>query len=201
MESPDPHKDASDWILKGGATADDIKARALEARMYVAPDIEQRQHGGAPPPQQATTSQAPPKEKPKKFAEHRYRQRRTPGRAPRPRHPPRAEWKTLDGLGRPALAARSHARGRAPGEGDDPRHPRRTKNTLMNAEEREKLRNFAKKSESNASINNMISRARAEPGVSMSTEQLDAHPWLLNLKNGTLDLRTRKLRRTIARTC
>jgi DNA primase len=43
MESPDPHKDASDWILKGGATADDIKARALEARMYVAPEIDQRQ--------------------------------------------------------------------------------------------------------------------------------------------------------------
>lgn len=39
----------------------------------------------------------------------------------------------------------------------------------------------------------MVSLAKSEPGVPVISEQLDAHPWLLNCQNGTLDLHTGKL--------
>jgi len=35
--------------------------------------------------------------------------------------------------------------------------------------------------------------ARSEPGIAVSTDELDAHHWLFNCANGTLDLRTLKL--------
>lgn len=53
---------------------------------------------------------------------------------------------------------------------------------------------FAKMTNSAAGIRNMVSLARSEPGVGIDFNQLDAHPWMLNVENGTLDLRTGKLR-------
>lgn len=52
---------------------------------------------------------------------------------------------------------------------------------------------FAKKSENKAGLSNMIDLARSLHGVSVSAADLDRDPWLLNVANGTLDLRTGKL--------
>lgn len=191
MESPDPHKDASDWILRGGATAADIKARAKEARLYVAPAIEL---ASAEPPSDEGEPAAAPKDKPRKFALTDI------GNAERlvARHgddfhyvPEWKSWLVWDG--RRWQRDKTHELERR--AKDTIRNiTSETKTTLMNAEQREKLVNFSKKSESNSSVNNMLSRARAEPGIAIATDQLDAHPWLLNLKNGTLDLRTAELK-------
>jgi P4 family phage/plasmid primase-like protien len=40
----------------------------------------------------------------------------------------------------------------------------------------------------------LIELVRAEPGLAILSSQFDADPWLLNVDNGTLDLRTGKLR-------
>jgi putative DNA primase/helicase len=40
----------------------------------------------------------------------------------------------------------------------------------------------------------MLALAQSEPGVPLSADQLDQDPWLLNVANGTLDLRTGVLR-------
>jgi putative DNA primase/helicase len=40
----------------------------------------------------------------------------------------------------------------------------------------------------------MIELAKSEPGIPVGPQQLDSHPWLLNVHNGTLDLRTGHLR-------
>lgn len=52
------------------------------------------------------------------------------------------------------------------------------------------LSRWAAKSETRAQIQNMISLAESEPGIPVTPDQLDADPWLFNVKNGTLDLRT-----------
>jgi putative DNA primase/helicase len=54
--------------------------------------------------------------------------------------------------------------------------------------------NWSLKSESAAKINAMIDLARSEPGIPVLPEQMDINPWLLNCVNGTLDLRTGRLR-------
>lgn len=59
---------------------------------------------------------------------------------------------------------------------------------------RKALRRHANSSESQARIQAMISLARSEPGISVLPEELDADPWLLNVSNGTLDLRSGELR-------
>jgi putative DNA primase/helicase len=43
-------------------------------------------------------------------------------------------------------------------------------------------------------IEGMLALARTEPGVPVTVDQLDADPLLLNIENGTLDLRARELR-------
>lgn len=53
---------------------------------------------------------------------------------------------------------------------------------------------FAKASNSAGGIRNMVALAKSEPGVSVDLDDLDADPWLLNVQNGTLDLRTGELR-------
>jgi putative DNA primase/helicase len=50
------------------------------------------------------------------------------------------------------------------------------------------------KSEAQARISAMIKLAASEPGVAVEVADLDADPWLLNTTNGTVDLRTGKLR-------
>ena len=55
------------------------------------------------------------------------------------------------------------------------------------------LRRHALRSESARAINAMISVAATEAEVVMEAARLDADPWLFNVANGTLDLRTGKL--------
>jgi putative DNA primase/helicase len=60
--------------------------------------------------------------------------------------------------------------------------------------ERQVLAKWAVKSESQARLHAMIDLASSEPRIPVLPEQLDADLWLLNLQNGTLDLRTGSLR-------
>ena len=62
------------------------------------------------------------------------------------------------------------------------------------AEKAEALLAWAKKSEHAQRINAMITLAESEPGIPVSPDDLDAHPWLFNCRNGTLDLTTGALR-------
>jgi len=52
------------------------------------------------------------------------------------------------------------------------------------------LLGWVKRSESAAGINATLTVAASRPGVAIDHEALDADPWLLNVANGTLDLRT-----------
>src|SRR5262249_21690875 len=53
---------------------------------------------------------------------------------------------------------------------------------------------WAVKSASSASVGNMLKLLQCLPGIPVLPDQLDCEPWLLNCANGTLDLRTGKLR-------
>lgn len=53
---------------------------------------------------------------------------------------------------------------------------------------------WAKRSEKAAQISAMLRLAQSEAGVPIMSRELDAGPWLLNVENGTLDLRTGTLR-------
>ncbi len=59
---------------------------------------------------------------------------------------------------------------------------------------RKELARHATRSESEPRISAMITLAESEPGIAITPDQLDAHPWLLNCTNGALDLRTGTLR-------
>ncbi len=48
-------------------------------------------------------------------------------------------------------------------------------------------------SENERRLNAMISLSKSEPGIPILPEALDSDPWLLTVKNGTVDLRTGKL--------
>jgi putative DNA primase/helicase len=61
-------------------------------------------------------------------------------------------------------------------------------------ERRKGLLSFALKCESETRLRSMISLARSEPGIPVKPEDLDHDPWLLNVKNGTLHLRTGELK-------
>jgi P4 family phage/plasmid primase-like protien len=52
------------------------------------------------------------------------------------------------------------------------------------------LAKHAMKSEGKGSIEAMIALAQSEPGIPITPDQLDRDPWLLNCKNGTINLRT-----------
>lgn len=49
------------------------------------------------------------------------------------------------------------------------------------------------RSENDARLRGMMHLAQSEPGIPVKPEALDTNPWLLNLGNGTLDLRTAEL--------
>lgn len=53
---------------------------------------------------------------------------------------------------------------------------------------------FVHGSETNHRLKGVIALARAEPGIPIRADDLDGDPWLLNVENGTIDLRTGKLR-------
>ena len=61
-------------------------------------------------------------------------------------------------------------------------------------EEKAALAKHAAKSETNRAISAMVELAKSEPGIPVLSDQLDSDIWLLNCKNGTLDLRTGELR-------
>ncbi len=58
---------------------------------------------------------------------------------------------------------------------------------------REQIANHAHKSESDARIKSMIGLARTELEIIAKHDDLDADPWLLNLADGGLNLRTGEL--------
>lgn len=57
------------------------------------------------------------------------------------------------------------------------------------------LKAHARSMESAKGIGNMIRLARTEPQIAVYADRLDSDPWALNLRNGTLDLRTGKFKR------
>ena len=59
---------------------------------------------------------------------------------------------------------------------------------------RRELARHATASESVRAIRGMVLLAQSEPGISIPPNALDTDPWLLNVENGTLDLRTGTLR-------
>jgi len=59
--------------------------------------------------------------------------------------------------------------------------------------ERKQLLAHAFRSESESRIRAMIELAKTEAGISVTPDQLDSDPWLLNCLNGTIDLRTGEL--------
>jgi putative DNA primase/helicase len=61
-------------------------------------------------------------------------------------------------------------------------------------EKRAKLLQFSLRSEQGQRLRQMVDLASTLPGVAVRTEDLDRDPLLLNVQNGTLDLRTLKLR-------
>ncbi len=61
-------------------------------------------------------------------------------------------------------------------------------------DKRKELLAWARKSESKARRADMLSLAESEPGMAVEAAAFDAYLWLLNCKNGTLDLRTGALR-------
>jgi len=63
-----------------------------------------------------------------------------------------------------------------------------------NSQTREAIGKWAKKSEARGARDATLRLARSEAGMVVSHEQLDADPMLLTVENGTLDLRTGKLR-------
>jgi putative DNA primase/helicase len=65
---------------------------------------------------------------------------------------------------------------------------------LGDDDRRQKLVKHAHRAQSERHLRAMITLAKSEPGVTVLAEQLDADPWLLNVQNGTLDLRTGQLR-------
>ena len=60
--------------------------------------------------------------------------------------------------------------------------------------ERQALASFASRCESSSRIESMIKLAWSEPGIAIQPGMMDADPWLFNVPNGTIDLRTGRLR-------
>lgn len=65
---------------------------------------------------------------------------------------------------------------------------------IKDSEKRTKQRKLALAAQSAKRIGAMIDLARSEPGIPVTPDLLDTDPWLLNVENGTLDLRTGGLR-------
>ncbi len=58
---------------------------------------------------------------------------------------------------------------------------------------RRKLAEWSIESEAASALRAMASLVKSEPGIPISTNDLDSEKWLLNVRNGTLDLRTGEL--------
>jgi putative DNA primase/helicase len=66
--------------------------------------------------------------------------------------------------------------------------------TAPDEDSRKKIAGHALRSEHDSRIKGMLSLAESEPGIPISPGQMDANPWLLNCRNGTIDLKTGALR-------
>src|SRR5262249_32615906 len=64
---------------------------------------------------------------------------------------------------------------------------------IKDDDERNRLAKHALRSQSDQRIKAMINLAQSEPGIPVTVDELDSNPWLLNVANGTLDLKTGKL--------
>lgn len=65
---------------------------------------------------------------------------------------------------------------------------------VKTASDRDALYRHAKRSQSRRAIESMIWLARSEPGIPARLTEFDANGWLLNVANGTLDLKSGTLR-------
>ncbi len=65
---------------------------------------------------------------------------------------------------------------------------------VKNSSQKDEIYRHAKRSQSRNSIDSMIWLARSEPGIPARLTDFDADPYLLNVANGTLDLRSWTLR-------
>lgn len=61
---------------------------------------------------------------------------------------------------------------------------------LSNSEQHDALVKHAIRSESASRIRSILELASTEPEIALISDVLDADPWLLNVENGTIDLRT-----------
>jgi putative DNA primase/helicase len=59
---------------------------------------------------------------------------------------------------------------------------------------RKALADHARRTESERRLHAMLELAWSEPGIAIREDELDANPWLLGVANGTIDLRTARLR-------
>ena len=66
-------------------------------------------------------------------------------------------------------------------------------NAETDRRERRAIQRHALRSESWGSLNSLVSTASTEQEVCIPADRLDADPWLFNVANGTIDLRTGKL--------
>jgi putative DNA primase/helicase len=64
---------------------------------------------------------------------------------------------------------------------------------ITDEERREQFRKFVTRSQGINARRNALASASVEEGVPVLLDELDADPWLLNVRNGTLDLRTGEL--------
>lgn len=65
---------------------------------------------------------------------------------------------------------------------------------VKKAQDRDAMYSHARRSQSKRSIEAMLWLARSEPGIPARLTEFDANGWLLNVVNGTVDLRTGTLR-------
>ena len=65
---------------------------------------------------------------------------------------------------------------------------------LPDGDRRKALIQHSLKSESNSRLKALLDIASGMPAITVRSDELDANPWLLNCQNGTIDLRTGKLR-------
>lgn len=65
---------------------------------------------------------------------------------------------------------------------------------IEDAKDKDAIYRHARRSQSKASIDAMVWLARSEPGLPTTITEFDSNGWILNVANGTLDLRTGDLR-------
>ncbi len=63
----------------------------------------------------------------------------------------------------------------------------------LDDDQRRTLQKWAYQSESRVRIDAMVRLAQSEPGIPVQPDDLDTNPWLLNVKNGVIDLRIGEL--------